>query len=371
MTVPSEITAPLVPSDTSLSRALRRVALRIMPVMLMGLVGLSLAACTAGDALDLKAEQPVPRKLVRAMKAKDMAVDAPILLRVFKEESELEVWKKTDKGRYALLETYDICKWSGALGPKTKEGDRQAPEGFYTVNRGLLNPNSSYYLSFNLGYPNRFDRSFGRTGSHLMVHGACSSAGCYAMEDAPMGEIYALARDALKGGQQSFQVQALPFRMTAKNMARHHESEHFAFWQNLKVGYDHFELTRTPPKVDVCERSYQFNREAKAGVRFLPSARCPESTTPQKLAQVYASYQKDYRLRFEGAVRAMGGTPPPPLTGTNWTPPKRAPEITPPSVRDARDGAIADVAVPDAAVSDGANVEPLPEPTNGGLRGTR
>ena len=296
----------------------------------------ALASCNAGDALEMRGEQPLPGKLVRAMKRRDMAVSAPVLMRIFKEESELEVWKQTDKGRYELLKTYDICKWSGELGPKHKEGDRQAPEGFYEVNWGLMNPRSSYYLSFNLGYPNRFDRSHGRTGTHLMVHGACSSAGCYAMEDDQIAEIYGLARDALRGGQKSFQVQALPFRMTPENMARHRESEHFSFWQDLKVGYDHFELTRMPPKIDVCERRYQVNRQAVDGGRFLPTGPCPEAITPAALAKVYADYQVGYQLRFDKAVRKLGGT------------------VQAPSVATAGDGAVADVNVPD-----GVTVAPL------------
>ena len=292
--------------NSNLRRALGAAAL---------LGALALSACNSGDALDLRGEQPVPGKLARAMKSRDMAASAPVLMRVFKEESELEVWKRTSSGRYALLKTYEICKWSGALGPKKKEGDKQAPEGFYFVNRGLLNPRSSYYLSFNLGFPNRFDRSHGRTGTHLMVHGACSSAGCYAMEDDQIAEIYAVARDALKGGQSSFQVQALPFRMTPENMARHRESEHFAFWENLKVGYDHFELTKVPPKVDVCERSYRFNRRALDGGRFEATGTCPRSETPEALARVYADYQADYRLRFDKAVAKLGGVPAPSVAG--------------------------------------------------------
>ncbi|NNC27627.1 murein L,D-transpeptidase, partial [Salinisphaera sp. USBA-960] len=129
-----------------------------------------------------------------------------------KEESALEVWKQTRTGKYQLLDEFEICKWSGKLGPKFKEGDRQAPEGFYEITPALMNPNSSYHLAFNLGYPNSYDRSHGRTGSHLMVHGACSSRGCYAMTDEQVQDIYALARDSFKGGQRSFQVQAFPFR---------------------------------------------------------------------------------------------------------------------------------------------------------------
>ena len=307
----------------------------------LGLAGLvlvsmtALGACTAGDALDLRGEQPVPRHLLRAMKSRDMEASAPVLMRIFKEESELEVWKKTRSGRYAKLRTYEICKWSGELGPKLKEGDRQAPEGFYFVNRGLMNPNSDFYLSFNLGFPNRFDRSHGRTGSYLMVHGACSSAGCYAMEDDQIAEIYAMARDALRGGQERFQVQAFPFRMTPENMARHRDSEHFAFWENLRVGYDHFELTKLPPKVDVCERSYQINRNPVGGGTFVPNAACPESVTPEALAKVYADYQSGYALKFEREVRKLGG------------------KVGAPSVQDAGD------ALEGANVPEGVTVEPL------------
>lgn len=294
-----------------------------------------LGACSANDVLSTRHLEPVPRHLKRAMAKKDMALDAPVLMRIFKEEAELEVWKKNERGRYALLKTYDICKYSGELGPKHEEGDRQAPEGFYHVGRGQMNPNSSYFLSFNLGFPNRFDRAHGRTGSHLMVHGACSSAGCYAMEDDQIAEIYALARDALRGGQDAFQVQALPFRMTPKNMARHHDNPYFPFWENLKVGYDHFELTRTQPKVEVCARTYRFNEQALSG-SFLPTGSCPETVTPERLAKLYADYQADYQVKFDRAVRRLGGVP------------------AAPSVEAASEPAIADVEVPE-----GVTVEPL------------
>ena len=278
----------------------------------------------------------MPRSLRIAMKTKNMAADAPVLMRIFKESNELEVWKQKRDGEYALLKKFEICKWSGELGPKRKEGDKQAPEGYYFVNQGLLNPRSSFYLSFNLGFPNRFDRSHSRTGSFLMVHGACSSAGCYAMTDEQMAEIYALARDALRGGQRNFQVQALPFRMTPENMARHRNSEHFEFWQNLKVGYDHFELTKRPPKVDVCERSYHFNKKPVDGGTFEPSAQCPQATTPKALAKLYADYQTGYQLRFDKAVRKLGGT------------------VKAPSVADASEDAVSDVSVPE-----GVTVDPL------------
>ena len=146
------------------------------------------------------------------------------------------------------MKTYPICRWSGELGPKIKEGDRQAPEGFYNITPGQMNPNSQYYLSFDLGYPNTYDRSYGRTGSQLMVHGDCSSRGCYSMTDEQISEIYALGRDAFFGGQKSFQVQAYPFRMTAQNLARHRNNPNIAFWKMLKKGNDHFEVCSSSPR---------------------------------------------------------------------------------------------------------------------------
>jgi murein L,D-transpeptidase YafK len=157
------------------------------------------------------------------LEAKRMSKESPILVRIFKEEAELDVWKQDNSGRFALLRTYPICRWSGELGPKIKQGDRQAPEGFYTISPGQMNPNSSYYLAINTGFPNAYDRANGRTGAFLMIHGDCASAGCYAMTDEQIAEIYALAREAFFGGQKSFQLEAFPFRMTPLNMARHAE----------------------------------------------------------------------------------------------------------------------------------------------------
>src|SRR5262249_53848858 len=209
--------------------------------------------------------QPLSDRMQAEIESKNMAKESPILVRIFKEESELEVWKQDRSGRFALLNTYPICRWSGDLGPKVKEGDRQAPEGFYQITPGLMNPNSNYYLAFNLGFPNTYDKANDRTGAFLMVHGDCSSRGCYAMTDDQIGEIFALGRDAFSGGQKSFQVQAYPFRMTALNMAKHRNSPHMAFWRMIKRGYDHFEVTRQEPAVNVCEKHYVFDAESPTG----------------------------------------------------------------------------------------------------------
>jgi murein L,D-transpeptidase YafK len=265
---------------------------------------LGIAGCTETSIEDLapKAEKSLPDKLVQQMRHKGMTRTSPIMLRIFKEEGKLEVWKAKDNGRYDLATSYDICKWSGVLGPKFTEGDRQAPEGFYTVAPHQMNPKSSYHLAFNIGYPNAYDRVHGRTGSNLMVHGACSSSGCYSMSDEQVEQIYAFARDAFKGGQTAFQVQAFPFRMTPENMARYRGDPNYQFWTMLKEGYDHFEITRVPPKVDVCGRRYVFNQVSVDGRPFSPAAACPASAAPENVATAYRSYQAQYDAAFSAAL---------------------------------------------------------------------
>jgi murein L,D-transpeptidase YafK len=263
-----------------------------------GVAALALASCT--DLSDVpKHLRPLSDATRQLIEKNGMDQKAPILVRIFKEESVLEVWKQQkDTSRYALLKTYDICAWSGDLGPKKKEGDRQAPEGFYTITPALMNPNSSYHLSFNLGYPNDFDRAHGRTGAHLMVHGACSSRGCYSMEDEQIEEIYTLARLAFQGGQRDFQVHAYPFRMTPENMARHRQNENFAFWRMLKEGYDHFEVLRQPPKIDVCSQRYVFNSVPQQGVTFSPTGSCPPMETPEAIRMAVAAKEAQDEQKF-------------------------------------------------------------------------
>ena len=188
---------------------------------------------------------------------KGMEAGQPVFMRIFKREAELELWLRAGE-TYSLFRTYPICSYSGDLGPKLKEGDRQSPEGFYFVTRNALNPNSSYHLSFNLGFPNAYDRAHGRTGSYLMVHGDCVSIGCYAMTDDGIEEIYALAQAALIGPQRFFRVHVFPFRMTAANMEKHTNNEWLPFWNNLRDGYDHFENTGSPPDVTVVDGQYSF-----------------------------------------------------------------------------------------------------------------
>ncbi|WP_341643324.1 (R)-mandelonitrile lyase [Thauera sp. SDU_THAU2] len=256
-------------------RDARRPFSLVPKLVATALAGALLAGCMAMDFAEQAPAPKLSRKVVAEMAGKKMKPESPVLIRIFKQESELEVWKVDASGGYALFKSYPMCRWSGKLGPKMKSGDRQAPEGFYHVSARMLNPKSQYYVSFNLGYPNRLESALGYTGEALMVHGACSSSGCYAMTDQGVGEIYAIVQKALEGGQERFQVQAYPFRMTAANMARHRGDPSMPFWRTLKEGYDAFAFTKRQPKVSVCGSRYVFNRDFADGEPADPLAAWP------------------------------------------------------------------------------------------------
>jgi murein L,D-transpeptidase YafK len=270
---------------------------------------LALGGCLADEGYELpsRAMKELSPQMLAQLQAKNMPKESPILVRIFKEESELEVWKQDTSGRYALLKVYPICRWSGDLGPKVKEGDRQAPEGFYAITPGLMNPNSNYYLAINTGFPNAYDRANNRHGAFLMIHGDCSSRGCYAMTDEQIGEIYSLAREAFVGGQKEFQVQAYPFRMTPANLARHRNNPNLAFWKMIKEGYDHFEVSHLEPKVDVCERHYVFDAAPPAGstraLNFTPTGRCPQYETDPTIAEAAQDRQRRDEVAFAELVK--------------------------------------------------------------------
>src|SRR3954449_6301462 len=229
---------------------------------------------SAGDLP--KHEAPIPAATLALIRAKDTTPAAPILIRTYKKEAELEVWKKARNGRFVLLKTFPICRWSGQLGPKRTQGDRQTPEGFYAITPKQMNPNSAYYLSFNIGYPNAYDRAHGGSGAFLMVHGTCSSAGCYAMTDKQIAEVYALAREAFAGGQPAFQFQAYPFRMTAENMVKYRSDPNIGFWRQLKEGSDRFEATGQEPEVSVSAGRYVFKPATKPDIESQAVARRSE-----------------------------------------------------------------------------------------------
>jgi murein L,D-transpeptidase YafK len=261
--------------------------------------------------LPAKATKPLPPELLSLLRQKQMPIRSPILVRVFKEEAELEVWKQDTTGRFQILKTYPICRWSGDLGPKLREGDRQTPEGFYRITPELMNPNSNYYLAINTGFPNSFDKANSRDGSLLMIHGDCWSVGCFAMTDELISEVYSLARDSFlgsgfSGGRPSFQVQAYPFRLTPANLARHRTNPNFAFWKMLKIGNDHFETTHLEPKVDVCDRLYVFDAQrppnSSKPLMFKPTGRCPSFVVDPKIAGPASDKQRADELEYARLV---------------------------------------------------------------------
>lgn len=270
-----------------------------------------LAACQGGiDDLAPKANKPLPAKILAKMKAKGMEKNSPVYFRLFKDEHVVEVWKQKVNGKFEMVQNYNICAWSGTLGPKFKEGDRQAPEGFYSLKPSQMNPASQYHLAINTGFPNTFDRAHGRTGAHLMLHGACSSSGCYSLTDDNISEVFAFARDAFAGGQQEIILEALPFRMTPEKMALYSKHKDFAFWQMLKEGYDYFELTRTPAKVGFCEKKYVFNLPGADNI----NAACPAPALTA-FSGTYASYQAKYESAYAAAAKKFEHTPFPIVMG--------------------------------------------------------
>jgi murein L,D-transpeptidase YafK len=232
-----------------------------------------LAGCN--EAHNSRGEQPLSSEMLALMQEKGVSPQAPMLIRAYKKESEFEVWKMRPDGNYVLVKTFPICRWSGQLGPKTHEGDRQSPEGFYSITPAMMNPNSAYYLSFNVGYPNAYDRAHGATGGAVMVHGVCSSAGCFSMTDAQIADIYALARESFGGGQHAIQMQSYPFHLNAQNLAKYRLDPHMPFWKELKKGNDHFEATKQDVAVAVCGGHYVFDAKSANGAPMNAEAPCP------------------------------------------------------------------------------------------------
>ena len=188
-----------------------------------------------------------------------------MFIRIFKAESQLELWIRKG-GQFTLFATYPICHWAGTVGPKLREGDKQNPEGFYSIGARQLQRIGRWPRSLNLGFPNSYDKALGRTGSYILVHGGCSSVGCYAMTNAVMAEIFALTEEALRLGQSRVQVHVFPFRMSDKNMALHGNSAWGEFWRNLKEGYDAFETTHVPPRIGLCDKRYVVEHAAPGEV---------------------------------------------------------------------------------------------------------
>jgi murein L,D-transpeptidase YafK len=275
-----------------LSRSLLPTVSRLVAVA--GIAALA-AACddTTNVASSGRSLRPIPPDTLALMEQKGTTKSAPVLIRAYKKEAELEIWKQKSDGRYVYLKSFPMCRWSGQLGPKIREGDRQVPEGFYTITPGQMNPNSNYYLSFNVGYPNAYDRAYGYSGGSIMVHGACSSAGCFSMTDEQIAEIYAIAREAFNGGQKAIQMQSLPFRMSAENLAKHRADPNAPFWHELKEGADHFEITKQEPTVGVCGKHYVFDATPVDPKSHLdPMSPCPALELDPDLKSAVAAKQR-------------------------------------------------------------------------------
>lgn len=248
----------LIPKDQVMKLLLPIIALLILPASLFAKDKLP------SSQRSEKAYKKVVPKLQKELNAKNLLLGNQIFIRIFKAEAELEVWIENNNKTFSLFKTYPICTFSGDLGPKQKQGDKQSPEGFYFVKANQMNPWSRFHLSFNLGYPNRYERAKGYTGSALMVHGNCVSIGCYAMTDDYIEEIYSLAfanlQEGIKQGKSPFfRVHAFPFHMNDSNMVKYKDySQWQSFWANLKQGYDWFEQKKTPPNVTVKNGQYYF-----------------------------------------------------------------------------------------------------------------
>ena len=224
------------------------------------LIGLAISLAPSNSfAADKPAAKPLEPATAVYLNRKGIAQDSPLYIRIFKEESELEVWKARTDGRFIHVKTYPICNWSGKLGPKQTLGDHMAPEGFYNLDQDSLKPDSKYHLALNIGYPNALDIAMGRSGDFIMVHGKCVSVGCFAMTDDLIEEIYAFVREATANGQTKVPLHIFPFRMTDKTMLAHNDHPAWSTWLPLKEAFDDFQKSRMPPRVAICAQRYVVN----------------------------------------------------------------------------------------------------------------
>jgi murein L,D-transpeptidase YafK len=255
-------------------------------------------------------QTPVPRysevDRERRLTAKRLSAGSQVMIRIFKKESELELWLQKN-GRFELFQIYPICMWSGKLGPKRREGDLQAPEGFYRVDVNQLRLRGKNSRTFYIDYPNPFDKSLGRTGSAIMVHGHCQSTGCFAMHDPAMEEIYVLVERALFQGQIHIELHSFPFRMTEVNLAAHAGSDWQEYWRNLKVGHDLFEDTRLPPTVSTCGGKYVFDGASSTQPDIgTPPQACELEAPAIEPAPVVVAKSVPRAKRWSAAARRYG-----------------------------------------------------------------
>lgn len=247
---------------------LKQILRAAVPGLLLGGIVFWWIRLNADNTRIGEVRRRVTPSLKRELRNAGFTLGDALFIRTFKESREMELWLRPKKtARYQLWKTFHVAGMSGHLGPKLAEGDYQSPEGLYEVNQDALNPESDCHLSFNIGFPNDFDTSLGRTGSWIMVHGSTGSVGCFAMTDPVIEKIYLIAEAALKNGQPAFAVHTFPFRMTEERMREAADNEWLPFWENLHMAYLRFEATHIPPTVRVADGRYEF--ESAADVRRL------------------------------------------------------------------------------------------------------
>lgn len=282
-------------------------------------------AFTRGDGV-LPGTPDVGR-LGERLTAKGLALGDAVFVRVFKMESQLEVWMR--KGdRFVLLDTYPICHWTGTIGPKLREGDKQSPEGFYSIAAPQLRHLGRWRRGLNIGFPNAYDQLHQRTGSYILIHGGCSSTGCFAMTGPVQDEIYRLAEAAIRAGQPRIHIHIFPFRMTDANLAAHRDSIWRTFWEDLKVAHDAFERTRVPPHVEVCEHRYAVSDGVPGDTG---------SARPVGIARASRIATADSRLPASAACQLQSDAGPPRLAGLQVPDPLHAAPVMPAVISDARD----------------------------------
>lgn len=253
-------------ATTSLKTSVARLA-ALRPGTVPGVLGRQLEFPRVRRAYETRA------KGVVAM-FEEIGVSAPeVFFRVFKRDQVLEVWARNrGTGSFRLLKTYPVCKLSGQMGPKRRQGDGQIPEGFYEID--LLNPQSNYHLSMRVDYPNAVDRARegGRAplGGDIYIHGGCATIGCVPVTDRWIEEIYLIALGARDAGQATIPVHLFPTRLDDAGMrwlARTYGTAFvdYPFWQNLREGYQLFETSRLVPGVAYDGARYTFRADESVG----------------------------------------------------------------------------------------------------------
>jgi murein L,D-transpeptidase YafK len=245
----------------ALSRSLQGVEMKFrVTCFLLGALALSLPASDgvmAARRSNGNSVEAVNNSLAAKFEEKGLTLGSPVFLRVYKQTSEMELWVQQGP-RYIHFKTFGICRWSGGLGPKMYEGDRQSPEGLYHITTADLIVNPRWDRAMNINYPNSFDVVNGRSGSGILIHGKCGSIGCFAIQDQNVEEVYGAVRAALFSGQAEIPVLALPFRFASVAPSVRDTLQLNEFWSDLRRADLLFERDRLPPTAWICDGRYYF-----------------------------------------------------------------------------------------------------------------